>query len=247
VGKKPMDITGQMPLLSDITEPPKDLSTLAAVAAAFDPARLTQARRLEGLTKKSVAKELGVSSVAVGQWESGVHPPRPDHIGRLAEILKVTPAFFAAGRPYARLESSAAHFRSLRRTPAHQRTKAIAFAEQVWELIYALEKRVQLPPVDLPGFTAGEVSSELLAGGPIHAAQSVRQAWRLGNAPIPHMVRLLEAHGLIVTLVPFAGAVRRGCHGHRRRVLDLAAAASCSGTYARSSQRRIPASVYGCP
>lgn len=184
---------------------PEEGSALAAVAAAFDPARLTQARRLAGLTKKAIAQELGVSAVAVGQWESGTHPPRPDHVGSLAEVLKVPPAFLAGGRPYARLETSAAHFRSLRRTPAHQRAKAVAFAEQIWELVHALEKRVQLPPVDLPGFTAGEVWSESQGADPIQAARALRQAWGLGAAPIPHMIRLLEAHGLIVTLVPFAG------------------------------------------
>lgn len=178
--------------------------TLSAVAAAFDPARLTQARRLAGKKKTEVARKLNVSAVAVGQWEAGTHPPRPDHVGHLADFLQVPPAFLAAGRPYARLESSAAHFRSLRKTPAQQRTKAIAFAEQVWELVYALEKRVQLPPVDLPGFTAGEVSLEL--ADPVLAAQALRRAWGLGTAPIPRMVRLLETHGVIVTLVPFAGS-----------------------------------------
>jgi Zn-dependent peptidase ImmA (M78 family)/transcriptional regulator with XRE-family HTH domain len=190
----------------DVATAARDESALAAVAAAFDPARLTQARRLQGLTKAAVAKELDVSAVAVGQWESGTHPPRPDHVARLAEVLKVPPAFLAGGRPYARLESSAAHFRSLRRTPAHQRAKAIAFAEQVWELVYALEKRVQLPPVGLPGFSAGEVCTQPQPADPVQAARFLRSAWGLGAEPIPHMVRLMESHGLIVTLVPFAGA-----------------------------------------
>ena len=181
-------------------------SVLVSVAAAFDPSRLTQARRLAGLTKRAVAEQLGVSAVAVGQWEAGTHPPRPDHIGRLAEVLEVPPTFLAAGRPYARLDDTAAHFRSLRRTPAHQRAKAIAFTEQVWELVYALEKRVQLPPVDLPGFSAGEVSQEAVGSDPLEAAQALRRHWRLGTGPIPRMVRVMEAHGIIVTLVPFAGS-----------------------------------------
>jgi Zn-dependent peptidase ImmA (M78 family)/transcriptional regulator with XRE-family HTH domain len=201
-----MDASGQMPLTGvGSSTPQNDGSTLAAVAAAFDPARLTQARRLCGLTKTAVARKLGVSAVAVGQWEAGTHPPRPDHVGRLAELLEVPPVFLAAGRPYARLEGSAAHFRSLRKTPAHQRARAIAFAEQVWELVYALEKRVQLPAVDLPGFTAGEVAPEPAHGDPVQVAQALRRAWGLGTAPIARMVRLMEAHGLIVTLVPFAG------------------------------------------
>ncbi|WP_239339556.1 ImmA/IrrE family metallo-endopeptidase [Frankia sp. CiP3] len=185
--------------------PASGASDLAAIAAGFDPARLTQARRLAGLTKRAVADHLLVSPVAVGQWEAGTHTPRPDHVARLADLLGVPPAFLAAGRPYARLESSAAHFRSLRRTPVGDRNKAIAFTEQVWELTHALEKRVQLPPVDLPGFSAGEVVTDATGADPVTAARTLRRAWTLGTGPIPHLVRALEHHGLIVTLVPFAG------------------------------------------
>lgn len=178
--------------------------TLMDVAGAFDPSRLTQARRLAGLTKRAIADALAVSAVAVGQWEAGTHPPRPDHLSRLAELLDVRPTFLTAGRPYARLEEGAAHFRSLRRTPAVQRAKALAFTEQVWELTYALEKRVQLPPVVLPGFTAGEVTPS--AEDPAEAARTLRVAWKLGTGRIPRMVRTMERHGIVVTLSPFAGA-----------------------------------------
>lgn len=184
---------------------PRDADPAAAVAAAFAPARLTQARHLAGLTKRAVADHLGVSAVAVGQWETGTHPPRPDHVRELAILLGVPPTFLAAGRPYAQVESSSAHFRSLRRTPARQRAMAVAFVEQVWELAHALEKRVQLPPVDFPGFSAGEVSQEPGQAGPVRAAQALRRHWDLGTGPIPYLVRTMESHGLIVTLVPFAG------------------------------------------
>ena len=178
---------------------------LQAVADAFDPARLTQARRLAGLTKRAVADALGVSPAAVGQWETGT-TPRLDHLVQLAEVLGVSPGFLAAGRPYARLDAAAAHFRSLRSTPAAQRAKAIAFTEQVWELTHALEKRIQLPPVDLPGFSGGEVDVGAVPADPAAAARVLRDHWGLGREPIPHLVRVMEAHGLIVTLVPFAGA-----------------------------------------
>lgn len=184
---------------------PRNTDSAAAVAAAFDPARLTQARHLAGLTKRAVAAHLGVSAVAVGQWETGTHPPRPDHVRELAVLLGVPPTFLAVGRPYAQVESSSAHFRSLRRTPARQRAMAVAFVEQVWELAHALEKRVQLPPVDFPGFSAGEVSPDPGQAGPARAAQALRRHWGLGTGPISHLVRAMESHGLIVTLVPFAG------------------------------------------
>ena len=199
------DVTGRPGQLQVDPATSQGNSTLSAVAAAFDPDRLTQARRLSGLTKQAVANRLGVSAVAVGQWESGTHKPRPDHLATLAELLEVPTPFFAAGRPYARLDSSTAHFRSLRRTPAIQRAKAIAFTEQVWELAYALEKRVELPPVDLPGFSAGEVNGEYADASPVDAARTLRANWGLGTGPIPFLVRTMEQHGLIVTLVPFAG------------------------------------------
>lgn len=169
------------------------------VHEAFDPVRLTQARNLAGLTKRRLADELGVTPAAVSQYEMGTNRPRADLLPALAEALEVPLAFFLAGRPHARLDSSAAHFRSLRSTRAYQRAKAIALTEMVWELAYALEKRVQLPSVDLPGFTGGEVHPGTdLPGEPLAAAQALRKAWDLGQGPITHLVRRLEAHGIVV-------------------------------------------------
>ncbi|MFE2647424.1 hypothetical protein ACFXDO_33435 [Streptomyces nigra] len=92
-----------------------------------------------------------------------------------------------------------AHFRSLGNTPKAQRERALAFAEQVWELTYALEKRVQLPPVDLPGFAGGEVHPGLaLPREPAAAARELRRQWNLGDGPVTHVVRRMEAHGIVV-------------------------------------------------
>lgn len=172
-----------------------------AVYDVFDPARLTQARRLAGMTKKDVAERLGVTPAAVGQYETGVSKPRPDLLPRLAATLDVPMPFFIAGRPSNRLDASMAHFRALRSTPKAQRERALAFAEQVWELTYALEKRVQLPPVDLPGFAGGEVHPGLdLPLDPAAAARGLRQRWNLGDGPVTHLVRRMEAHGIVVVL-----------------------------------------------
>ncbi|MFI7358961.1 helix-turn-helix domain-containing protein [Streptomyces avidinii] len=173
--------------------------TPRAVYDAFDPSRLTQARRLAGMTKKDVAERLGVTPAAVGQYETGVSRPRPDLLPRLADTLDVPMPFFISGRPSNRLDASMAHFRALRSTPKAQRERALAFAEQVWELTYALEKRVQLPPVDLPGFAGGEVHPGVhLPLDPAAAARELRQRWNLGDGPVTHLVRRMEAHGIVV-------------------------------------------------
>ncbi|TKA00607.1 helix-turn-helix domain-containing protein [Actinacidiphila oryziradicis] len=177
------------------------------MAGAFDPARLTQARRLAGLTKKDVAESIGVSPAAVGQYETGVSRPRPDIVPLLAKVLDVSMEFFLAGRPGHRLDASMAHFRSLRSTPKAQRERALAFAELVGELTYALERRVQLPQVDLPGFVGGEVHPGLaLPSDPAAAARGLRQQWDLGDGPVTHLVRRLEAHGVVVVLPAEADA-----------------------------------------
>ncbi len=174
------------------------------MASAFDPARLTQARHLAGMTKKELADNLHVSPAAVGQYEAGVSRPRPDILIRLADLLDVPVHFFAAGRPHAALDTSGTHFRSLRSTRLFQRDRAVAFAAQVWELTHALERRVQLPLVDLPGFAGGEVTTnEDVPLDPVGAARALRRHWGLGQGPIAHLVRLMESRGIIVAMLPF--------------------------------------------
>ncbi|MEU5774908.1 XRE family transcriptional regulator [Streptomyces venezuelae] len=178
-------------------------TTPRAISDGFDPARLTQARRLAEKTKKDVANALGVTPAAVGQYETGVSRPRPDLIPRLAETLCVPATFFLVGRPANRLDASMAHFRSLRSTPKSQRERALAFAEQVWELTYALERRIQLPLVNLPGFAGGEVHPGAeLPTDPAAAARELRRRWGMGDGPVTHLVRRMESHGIVVVMPP---------------------------------------------
>jgi Zn-dependent peptidase ImmA (M78 family)/DNA-binding XRE family transcriptional regulator len=181
---------------------PTPTPTPGAIARDFDPARLTQARHLAAMTKKDVADAIHVTAAAVGQYEAGMRP-RPDLIPALAATLSVPPSFFMPGRPHARLDGSTAHFRSLRNTRAFQRAKAVAFVEQVWELTYAIEKWVRLPFVNLPGFSGGE---SLLSHEPATAAQLLREHWELGDGPVRHLIRTMEAHGIITAMVPFDDA-----------------------------------------
>lgn len=167
---------------------------LREIAHAFEPARLTQARVLAELTKAELAEQLRVSAAAVGQYEAGATKPRPELLPELSRIMRVPVEFFAAGRPIGRLDAANAHFRSLRSTRAKDRAKAAAHAEQLWELTYALEKRVRLPEVDLPEVPEGAT--------PQQAAQVLRKAWEIGMGPLPHLVATMESRGIVVSLIP---------------------------------------------
>ncbi|MBD3148550.1 helix-turn-helix domain-containing protein [Microbispora camponoti] len=179
-----------------------DSASAGMVADAFDAARLTQARLRRGMSKQELADKLGVSPAAIGYYEAGINAPRPDHLGQLANILGYPVEFFAAGRPHARLDASMAHFRSLRSTRVGQRAKAIALVEQLWELTYALELRVELPFADVPMMAARS------AGGsvePEEAASELRKRWNIPRGPFRHLVRTMELHGIVVSLFSFAG------------------------------------------
>ncbi|WP_432830501.1 XRE family transcriptional regulator [Dactylosporangium sp. CA-092794] len=178
----------------------------ATVADLFDPVRLTQARVLAGRTKHELAEDLGVSAAAVGQYEAGITAPRPDHLKRLAEVLGYPLAFFAKGRPYVRIDASMAHFRSLRSTRVGQRAKAMEVAEQVWELTNALERHIELPPVNLPAIGSEKSARPI---GPESAAREVRKFWGIEAGPFRHAVRTLEIHGVVVSLVSMDEDVAR--------------------------------------
>ena len=189
---------------------PLDLS--ASVAAAFDGARLTQARRLAGWTKKELATKINVTPAAVGQYEAGAIRPRPEQVRRLAEALGMPSAFFTAGRPRAGLDTAAVHFRSLRSAPARERERSVSFTELLWELVYELESYIRLPAVDLPGWDGGETIPDL-PSDPQQAARALRTRWGLGDGPISHLVRLLESRGIVVTALPFPSADSRKLDG----------------------------------
>ncbi|CEP26447.1 Putative uncharacterized protein [Propionibacterium freudenreichii subsp. freudenreichii] len=176
-----------------------DRPDLDAVADAFDPARLTQARFAAGLSKAKLAEMVGVTPAAIGQYEARVVTPRRDVLPVLARELDVPVDYFATGRPIGRVDGSEAHFRSLRSTTARDRSKAIAFIEQVWELTFALEKKVRFPDVDLPVVDRQQA-------GPVSAAQALREHWGLGVKPVKHLVALAESHGIVVSLLTLANA-----------------------------------------
>ena len=52
--------------------------------------RLAAARKRAGISQRELAKILGVSYGAVGNWESGLSTPDPDTIAKIARALRVS-------------------------------------------------------------------------------------------------------------------------------------------------------------
>ncbi|WP_233526421.1 XRE family transcriptional regulator [Actinomadura spongiicola] len=166
----------------------------------FDCERLTLARRLRGLRKNQVAQAVGTTPKAIGRYEAGVQAPEEPMVRRLAIALGVPVEFFQGGRSPVSLDG--AHFRSLRSTSQIERDQALAYGRIATDVVAALEDLVDFPDVDLPEYV---VSPDEIAGnGPVEAARVARKSLLGEPGPVPHVVRLLEGHGVIVLVLPDA-------------------------------------------
>ncbi len=116
--------------------------------------------------------------------------------------LGFVPTFFArdgARKDGEQLTASfgRAFFRSLRSTRQIERDRADTQALFVSEIVAAITKRVRLPSVNIPSslHLPENATAEMIE----HAADELRNFWKVPAGPIANVVRLLEANGVIVT------------------------------------------------
>lgn len=163
--------------------------------APFDPRRLTLARRLKKLSKKELAERVQVSPASITQYEAGRTVPAEDTQARLALACGVAQSYFARTPGRRRPDfASQSFFRSLRASTQVERDQADAMAEHVMDIAVELDARVHLPDVTVPSIPTETGSREEIE----KIAATVREIWGLDGTPVPHMVRLLEYHGVVV-------------------------------------------------
>jgi len=164
-------------------------------AGSFDPTRLTLARWAAEMSKKELAGRVGVSPASITQYEAGRTVPSQPIAARLALACGVSATYLQQSTQRRRPDfSTRSFFRSLRSTSQRERDRADALAEHVLDLVEVIERGVNLPAVDIPhlppeGGGRGEIEE---------IAAEVRNQWEIPHGPIAHVVRLLEAHGIVV-------------------------------------------------
>ncbi len=169
-----------------------------AARALFEGERLTLARLYNGLNKSDLAEKIGVTPAAIGQYERGHARPSPDVILKLSGELRFPPAFFEHGRTCFQIKHEEAHFRRLRATTKLERSRVLARAELLMELVEELERYLNLPKFDPPHLSLGRGAAQEIE----NAAESLRKQWDLGLGPVSNVVRLLERQGVVVTRLP---------------------------------------------
>ncbi len=163
--------------------------------ALFDGDRLRQARLFQGWRKVEVAGALGLTPAVVTQYEQGRTRPSAATLAALSLHLGFPPEFFERGRPAVRIDQGQTHFRRLRSTSKLDRDRLVVRLELLAELLGRIEEHVRLPAVSIPSLEVDPDDDDQAAEV---VAQEVRRAWQLGDGPLDHVVRLLEAKGVVV-------------------------------------------------
>ncbi|MBX6355501.1 MAG: ImmA/IrrE family metallo-endopeptidase [Micromonosporaceae bacterium] len=156
--------------------------------APLTPSRLTLARKRRGLTLVQLAAAVGISVRSLSAYENGAQEPGPSTRARLAAALDV-PVGFLTASDVDEIPVDAISFRALSKLTAGQRDTARSAARIALLLAEWIEQRFHLPEADVPSLPRLD---------PETAAEVVRARWGLGVAPLGHLIRLLEAHGVRV-------------------------------------------------
>jgi len=129
-----------------------------------------------------------------------------------------------AAAPRSQTKDSAPFYRSLRATRQWERDQAEALSEHLWDLVWTLEREFELPRVALPDMEY--VPAGAPRGRLERAAAELRAAWGVPAGPIANVVRLLEAHGILVARLS-GGSPRMDARSRAGSTPDRSC---CSGT-----------------
>ncbi|MDR6641905.1 Zn-dependent peptidase ImmA (M78 family)/DNA-binding XRE family transcriptional regulator [Luteibacter sp. 1214] len=155
----------------------------------INPKQITFARVRRRLTKAQLAKELGVASRSVQNYETGATTPDHETLTNLATLLRFPQQFFLMDEDMPEIREHAVSFRKLSKMSDAMKACTFAAGAIAFKLNDWIEARFSVPQADLPDLSDLE---------PEAAAATLRRMWGLGNAPIPNMVHLLESKGIRV-------------------------------------------------
>lgn len=178
----------------------------------FNPNRLVLARHRREVTATALAQAADLSARMVSLYENGHSTPTEENVCAIADALRFPVAFFHREDP-PELTAEQTSFRALSKTPAKRRDAARSSGQLAILLNDWISQRFGLPAADLSSLTvfsrlAPEIEPEdtptesTQVESPEIAAEVVRAHWGLGNAPLPNLLHLLEAHGVRVFSLP---------------------------------------------
>lgn len=155
----------------------------------INPKQITFASVRRRFTKAQLAKELGITSRSLQNYETGASYPDPGTLEKIAKLLNFPQQFFFIDEEMPELREHSVSFRKLSKMTDALKACTFAAGAIAFKVNHWIEERFSLPLAELPDLSDLE---------PEEAAATLRRAWGLGNAPIPNMVHLLESKGIRV-------------------------------------------------
>ncbi|MEO7931653.1 MAG: XRE family transcriptional regulator [Chthoniobacterales bacterium] len=159
--------------------------------------RLLQARKRHAWSLRDLAEKLGgqVSAAALNKYEKGAMHPSPSIVIALCEILGLSEDFFV--RPLtSRL--GRVDFRKRSSLGVKEEESIREITSDFFERYTELEELVGLTDVFINPLAGHRVEK---AEDVEAAADQLRKLWKMGTAPIPSVVGLLEAKHILVHLL----------------------------------------------
>lgn len=155
--------------------------------------RVRQARELKGLTQARLASLIGVSQAAIAQIESGAFIASDEMIAEISRRTGQTVSFFS--QPPAReLQVGSLLFRAHASMTKRDMNQTCRSAEYVYQMYLKMRSRLRTIPAKIP---------QLGGVDPTACARETRKALGIPlDAPVPHLINLLEWHGVVVVIVP---------------------------------------------
>ena len=142
-------------------------------------------------------------SQVVSEFEIGKGTPAPDTFQRILTITRQPTHFFLREMP-SDLKTSRVLFRSMRSLDEIARARAEVTLMWLAEYVRYLRTFVELPTLDLPDFSDMPREPREITDNHIReVARRLRKHWKLGRAPLPNLVNLLEANGFVIHMEAF--------------------------------------------
>ena len=157
--------------------------------SAFNPRRLSIARKRRGLTAKALAEKAGLVPDTISRLENGARSPDDRTISKLSEVLGFPKSFFGKENPE-EVDISCASFRRVSKLRARLLDATLSASTLGVELNAWIERQVPIPAPDLLDLSHKQ--------NPDLAATFLRDYWTLAERQIEDTIGLLESKGVRV-------------------------------------------------
>lgn len=161
----------------------------------FNGDRLKLARRFNKLTLTEMAEYLNVSKQMISKYEKNQSQPSSESLFQLEQLLGFPRRFYFEDN-IKESKVGNTYFRALSKATKKD-LEAQKIRIDLLSVIYKfIDDYIELPALNYPEFDLTYSSIEEMA-------VQARSFWKLGEAPIENMVKLLEANGFIVSTSKF--------------------------------------------